>query len=546
MWPIAQPLAYGWAASAGALMLLGLVMGSVEALVLGSGLAVLWATLLAVTMPLGRRARGAKVEFAWWLAHQRGSQGGAGQGVVAGGPLEVRAYVRNRGPFPMRLQHAQPLTHSTQIHPHVPFALEVPPHSRTEFSFVLVPKACGRVVLHGLALQLSGPLGLFSVPLYFPNPLSVIVLPRSSQSLSMRSRLLGGEGDRPGASRLQRRGAGTELHELRDLQPGDPFNAIAWKPSARRGKLLVREVESEVQRTVYFALDTSSTMRGGRPGTRRLDLALEWVTAQAKRALTEGHRVGLLTFDTRVGERIAASEGRPHLMRLYERLVATTEVVDEDLTEPTDAEVLAMVGTYLRAQDGVEYLRAHQWDTPALLRHIKGHIAGQAPQASSAVGMAVRAFCQVRGLPIAHRTLANPSRKTEACVHAVQEAMRLLKGPGELHLVTDLQAMNPEDIAQCMGLARRHGMKARVAAVLRGPEPGETRPATVEAKRAPTDRTLSEDLDYLYDLGDRRRYGEAQGTFGRVGVPVFEVQTAYSEARGRAKRPAAQSLGLSA
>ena len=39
-------------------------------------------------------------------------------------------------------------------------------------------------------------------------------------------------------------GSGTELRELRELRPGDPFKSIAWKASARSGKLLVREVES--------------------------------------------------------------------------------------------------------------------------------------------------------------------------------------------------------------------------------------------------------------------------------------------------------------
>ena len=40
-------------------------------------------------------------------------------------------------------------------------------------------KAAGRVVLHGLAVSLRGPLGLFEVPLYFPNALAIKVLPRT-------------------------------------------------------------------------------------------------------------------------------------------------------------------------------------------------------------------------------------------------------------------------------------------------------------------------------------------------------------------------------
>ncbi|WP_407908933.1 DUF58 domain-containing protein [Lysobacter claricitrinus] len=49
-----------------------------------------------------------------------------------------------------------------------------------------------------------------------------------------------GSGD-PAARRLH--AAGDDVHHLRNYRAGDPQRAIAWKPSARRGTLLVREFE---------------------------------------------------------------------------------------------------------------------------------------------------------------------------------------------------------------------------------------------------------------------------------------------------------------
>ncbi|MFT4196480.1 MAG: DUF58 domain-containing protein, partial [Pseudoxanthomonas sp.] len=47
-----------------------------------------------------------------------------------------------------------------------------------------------------------------------------------------------------GATRSSRAAlAGEELHHLREYRPGDPPRSVAWKPSARRGALLVREYE---------------------------------------------------------------------------------------------------------------------------------------------------------------------------------------------------------------------------------------------------------------------------------------------------------------
>lgn len=49
-----------------------------------------------------------------------------------------------------------------------------------------------------------------------------------------------GSGD-PAARRVHP--AGDDVHHLRPYRPGDPPRTIAWKPSARRGTLLVREYE---------------------------------------------------------------------------------------------------------------------------------------------------------------------------------------------------------------------------------------------------------------------------------------------------------------
>ena len=185
-------------------------------------------------------------------------------------------------------------------------------------------QAAGRVVLHGLAVSLRGPLGLFDVPLYFPNALAVKVLPRT---VAVRASTLGVMTglplDRPGRHRMRRRGGGTELHELRELQPGDPFKSIAWKASAKAGQLLVREVDHEVQQTLLLVLDVSGSMRGGEPGERKLDFALELCVAHARAWLDRGDRVGLITVDGRVlGQRAAgrrAGAPDPHLRRAARR-----------------------------------------------------------------------------------------------------------------------------------------------------------------------------------------------------------------------------------
>lgn len=53
-----------------------------------------------------------------------------------------------------------------------------------------------------------------------------------------------------------RRGAGHDLHSLREYQPRDDVRHIDWKATARAGHLFVREFTSEDERRVHIAFDT--------------------------------------------------------------------------------------------------------------------------------------------------------------------------------------------------------------------------------------------------------------------------------------------------
>ncbi len=53
-----------------------------------------------------------------------------------------------------------------------------------------------------------------------------------------------------------RRGAGHDLHSLRDYQPQDDMRHIDWKATARTSRLVVREFASEDERRVQLVFDT--------------------------------------------------------------------------------------------------------------------------------------------------------------------------------------------------------------------------------------------------------------------------------------------------
>lgn len=532
MLPIPTPTAIVAFLAAAVCLALGVVSGSYAGTLIGCGLLLGLAIVFVLSVPIGRRVRRQKLEFAWWLAH--GDPGADAGAAVPNKPFEVRCFVRHRGEAPLRLAEILPLVPGgAQLLDGDAGVLDVPAGTRTEFSFRLVAPASGRVVLHGLAVRLGGPLHLFEVPLYFPNPLVIKVLPQAALSLRSSIRALAGLPIERAGSSLLASGGGTELKELRDMQPGDSFRSIAWRPSARRGKLLVREVEQEVQETRYLVLDVSGTMRGGDPGHRKLDYGIEAVAAEARRALVRGDQLGLVTVDGRVLAHVPARDGTAQLFRVLDALVAATEVVDADLTDVDDDEVVSIVGRYVRQQDGIDFrTREGGWNLTLLARHVNRALeeatqrgdarqgdrpASERPgadiQGQTPAGTLLRRFCLVRGIPLPHRPDPRDGAKAPslaAVLHAIAGASR---APMSIGLVTDLDGLgDPSPLVAAMKLLRGRGHSVVVLAL----------DATSFHAR-PVDG-LAATLWDVYARGESRRATDLATLLAPLGVRVVPVR----------------------
>ncbi|HVN29343.1 MAG TPA: DUF58 domain-containing protein, partial [Candidatus Binataceae bacterium] len=93
------------------------------------------------------------------------------------------------------------------------------------------------------------------------------------------------------------RGEGAEFESLREYVPGDDPRHVDWRASARRGRLIVRQHQTERRHTVFIAIDTGRLMAGQIEATTKLDYAIDCAVALARASKEYGDRVGLLAFD---------------------------------------------------------------------------------------------------------------------------------------------------------------------------------------------------------------------------------------------------------
>lgn len=327
----------------------------------GGALLVGLAVARAVTHLSVARVRSAGFEMLW-RSEPRVRR------VARGEVLELEAEVRNRDTRAARYVGLRAVASPNLEVSIEPPEGEVPAGGRLRALVKVRANRVGRHGLYGLSLEVQGSPGLFEVPLTFANPFGVEVMPRAF-ALAMRSprggrsRMVAAEG-RPGPLS----GDGMELRELREHRPGDPFKRVAWKASARRGQLMVRDYEREERDVVWLLLDASIELWSGPVGKAPLDLAVDEVAAVAQRHLARGDRVGLGILGARRLAWIRPDRGPTHGIALLGALAHATGTLDADRSDLDEVDVALRVLEHMRPLDPAAAHRVRPSDLDRVAR----------------------------------------------------------------------------------------------------------------------------------------------------------------------------------
>ena len=130
----------------------------------------------------------------------------------------------------------------------------------------------GRYVLGPGRLVADDPLGLRRVELAVEATSTLLVRPRIPELGTLFTD--SGAWNDGGRRAHVRRPSGLEHHGVRDYVEGEPLRAVHWPTSARRGELMVRELEDAPRDSVAIVLDVDAATHVGVPGDSSLDDAV--------------------------------------------------------------------------------------------------------------------------------------------------------------------------------------------------------------------------------------------------------------------------------
>lgn len=123
-----------------------------------------------------------------------------------------------------------------------------------------------------------------------------------------------------GTTRSKIKGAGFEFDQIREYQVGDDVRCIDWKSSARMNKPLIKQYVEERTKTIFIAVDVSSSSCIGS------DVYDKWMThadIATMVTLVAGHTndmVGLLFFSDKIELYVPPVRGRNKMHFLIQKL----------------------------------------------------------------------------------------------------------------------------------------------------------------------------------------------------------------------------------
>jgi uncharacterized protein (DUF58 family) len=200
-----------------------------------------------------------------------------------------------------------------------------------ELAYAIQCPGPGRIRFDGVRVQLADLAGLFYQILFVRDVREFRVLPGLPLDPA-HATFVKTQNTLPllGTHRHPRPGSGSELFDLRDYLSGDPPKMIAWKISARRDRLITRELESEVPIRCMLFVDASNSVRVGPAGRTALCRLVEIAAGVTEANTVQRDLTGLCLFDEAgVRRLIRAGRGRPHLYQLLDELTEAAALLPE-------------------------------------------------------------------------------------------------------------------------------------------------------------------------------------------------------------------------
>ncbi len=313
--------------------------------------------------------------------------------ISVSGPALVRLWKDREGELDLTFHNSDRSKRTLRVGLAFPAAISTPEEireialpadtDRSRITWKCTGRSRGKYAAESCAIEISSPLRLWIVRKRTPLETELRVYPtltseqKNAPDLFMRRA-------QAGLHVHRQVGKGREFEKLREYMPGDGFDEIDWKATARRGHPITRVFQVERTQEVYVILDASRL--SARPievgGATILERNVTASLLLALAAEKRGDLFGLVTFSDRVHSFVRARNGKAHYGACRDALYA----LEPRIVSPDWDDVCTLLRLRLRRRALLVFLT--ELDDPALAESFQKNVGLLRRQHLVLVGMA--------------------------------------------------------------------------------------------------------------------------------------------------------------
>jgi uncharacterized protein (DUF58 family) len=204
----------------------------------------------------------------------------------------------------------------------------------------------GHFRIEPLGIRTGDPFGFFEASAAVGQGVAVVVYPRVERLPLWRLPAANIEGSHALPERtFQTTPLATTV---RPWAPGDSYNRIAWKPTARTGEIQVKEFDLEQTADAWLFLDLDRAVQAGQGDDSTVELAVRAAASIADKAIIENRAVGLTVNGHRMALLPADRGARQHL-----KIMQLLAAVEADGSTPLAETLLGGLGRLRRGMTAI-------------------------------------------------------------------------------------------------------------------------------------------------------------------------------------------------
>jgi uncharacterized protein (DUF58 family) len=204
----------------------------------------------------------------------------------------------------------------------------------------------GHFRIEPLQIRTGDPFGFFESAATVGNGVTVVVYPRVEALPQWRLPAANLDGSH--AMRERTLQTTPLVSTVRPWAPGDSFNRIHWKSTARHGDIQVKEFDLEQTADAWIILDLERSIQVGSGDESTVEAAIRVAAAVADKAIQENRAVGITIAGHRLAQLQPDRGGRQHL-----KIMQLLAAVDGDGTSSLSETIIAAVPRIRRGMTAI-------------------------------------------------------------------------------------------------------------------------------------------------------------------------------------------------